>query len=180
MAKNKTILFCFLLLISSTGLFSQNTDSIRQRVVEIYSAEVGVREATGRNDGAEVEKYLASTGLSGGYAWCAAFVAWTFEQADIRTVKSAWSPAWFPEGKTIYVRGNPSNMIPQRADVFGIYFSNLRRIAHVGFIDEWQESSSFAITVEGNTNGSGSREGDGVYRKRRLKSQVYKVSRWIN
>lgn len=42
----------------------------------------------------------------------------------------------------------------------------------------WSEGN-FTITVEGNTNEAGSREGDGVYRKRRLKNQIYKISRWI-
>jgi hypothetical protein len=33
--------------------------------------------------------------------------------------------------------------------------------------------------VEGNTNESGSREGDGVLRKRRLVRSVWKVAGWV-
>ena len=44
-------------------------------------------------------------------------------------------------------------------DVFGIYFANLNRIAHAGFLDEWGEK--YLITVEENTNETGSNEGDG-------------------
>jgi len=177
MGKNKTILYCLFLFIGSIGLSGQNAGS---RVADIYSTQIGVREATGKNDGTDVEKYLAATGLGKGHAWCAAFVAWTFDQARIKIVKSAWSPAWFPSQKTIYTRGEPGNITPQQADVFGIYFQNLKRVAHVGFIDDWQQETSFLITVEGNTNEAGSRDGDGVYRKRRLKSQIYKVSRWVD
>lgn len=152
---------------------------MREKVAGIYTSEIGVREASGRNDGERVEMYLRSTGLGKGNAWCAAFVCWTFIQADVKAVVSAWSPSWFAKN-VIYTRGDNGNTTPARADVFGIWFADKKRIAHVGFIDEWDSKSSFTITVEGNTNDAGSREGDGVYRKRRLKTQIYKVSRWIN
>jgi hypothetical protein len=93
---------------------------------------------------------------------------------------SGWSPDWFPKGNTVYARDGERKAVPGSADVFGIYFQDLKRIAHVGFIDEWTDGGSYCMTVEGNTNDTGSREGDGVYRKRRLKSQVYKVSRWVD
>ncbi len=176
MAKNKIIVLCFFLTLSLIGLSVENP---RDRVKKIYTAELGVRELSGQNDGERVEMYLASVGHKKGAPWCAAFVSWVFQTAGVIAVKSAWSPSWFPESKIIYTRGTAGNQIPLPADVFGIYFQNLKRIAHVGFIDDWQQSTSFTITVEGNTNDVGSREGDGVYRKRRLKNQVYKISRWL-
>ena len=150
-----------------------------KKLAAIYLSEVGVRELTGNNDGKRVEEYLAQTGHKAGAAWCAAFVSWCHNQAGIKAANSAWSPAWFPDNKTIYTHGFIKNTTPCRADVFGQYFPQKRRIAHVGFIDDWDDDTSYCITVEGNTNDGGSREGDGVYRKRRLKNQIYKVSRWI-
>ena len=47
-----------------------------------------------------------------------------------------------------------------------------------GFIDK--KDGNYYITVEGNTNEAGSREGDGVYRKRRHIKTIYAISRWIN
>lgn len=176
MAKNKIILLCFFLTLSIISLPIQNT---RDRVVKIYQGEIGVREKTGQNDGERVEEYLHTVGHKKGAPWCAAFVSWVFKEAGVIAVKSAWSPAWFPALNIVYTRGANKNKIPDSGDVFGIYFQNLKRIAHVGFIDDWQQSTSFTITVEGNTNDIGSREGDGVYRKRRLKNQIYKVSRWL-
>ena len=125
---------------------------IRQKVAGVYSAEIGVRERTGNNDGDRVEMYLKSCGFKKGQPWCAAFVTWTFQQAGVETVISAYSPSWFPAKKVIYTHGSKQNLIPVQADVFGIYFSSKGRIAHVGFIDQWAENSSFCITVEGNTN----------------------------
>ncbi|HQS52214.1 MAG TPA: hypothetical protein PLN99_09980, partial [Daejeonella sp.] len=67
---------------------------------------------------------------------------------------------------------------PSTGDVFGIYFPEKKRIAHVGFIDSWD--GTWLITVEGNTNISGNPEGDGVYRKRRPVRSIYRVARYIN
>src|SRR5690606_32345202 len=137
---------------------------------------IGVREKTGKNDGERVEEYLAITHLGKGYAWCAAFVSWVFSEADIPEPRTPWSPALFPKKRVIWERGKSivtsdyENIIgvnmkdklkmglPKSADVFGIYFANLKRIAHVGFVDEWGDKH--VITVEGNTNESGSAEGD--------------------
>lgn len=151
----------------------------RAELKVVYDSQLHVREKTGKNDGVEVERYLKYTGLNKGYAWCAAFVCWSLGEIDIPNPKNAWSPSLLPSNKLVYQhQSKVYNGVPQRGDVFGIYYTNLKRIGHVGFIDEWG-SGTFAITVEGNTNGEGSREGNGVYRKRRLKSQVYRVANWI-
>ncbi len=173
MAKIKIVLLSILLIGCSISAACQVG-----RVAEIYRSQIGVRELTGNNDGRQVEMFLESCKLAKGNPWCAALVTWTFKTAGIKAVVSGYSPDWFPAGKTIYKKGSAGNSVPGTADVFGIWFSNKGRIAHVGFIDEWK-SGSYTVTVEGNTNEAGSREGDGVYRKRRLKSQIYKVSRWI-
>ena len=72
----------------------------------------------------------------------------------------------------------PTPNTPDTGDIFAIYFPEKKRIAHVGFIDQWD--GTWMISVEGNTNLAGSREGDGVYRKRRLVRSVYQVARYIN
>jgi hypothetical protein len=176
MGKIKTILLSLFLLTSCISIFSENTSS--QLVTSIFRREIGVRELTGHNDGVRVETYLASCHLKKGNPWCAAFITWTYRTAGIKAVVSGYAPNWFQGKNIVYMRGSKKNISPEPADVFGIYFPSKKRIAHVGFVDEWK-SGSVAITVEGNTNEAGSREGDGVYRKRRLKSQIYKVSRWL-
>lgn len=173
MEKSNFILF-HLLFIVCFACVANNKSS----VADIYSSQIGVRELTGHNDGKQVEEFLHSCNLSKGNPWCAAFITWTFKKAEVKAVVSGYAPNWFPRQSVIYTRGQMHNKIPNQADVFGIWFPSKKRIAHVGFIDEWLDGS-FAITVEGNTNEAGSREGDGVYRKRRLKSQIYKVSRWL-
>lgn len=154
------------------------TNAQNFKVLEIARSQIGVREATGSNDGFDVEKYLASTGLGKGFAWCAAFVNWTNLQAGALCPETsqAWSPSWFPSARTYWVLGESEYLKPQPGDVFGIFFPSKNRIAHVGFIEKWD--TTYATTIEGNTNKAGSREGDGVYRKMRLKNQISKVSNW--
>ena len=141
----------------------------RKQLVAIAASQLGVREATGKNDGIAVESYLAVSGLDKGYAWCAAYVGWVYRQAGFSQPKSAWSPDLFPSSRITreYLAGN----------VLGIYFSDLKRIAHVGLIVK--REGDWSVSYEGNTNISGSREGDGVYVKRRHVRTIYRVADWV-
>lgn len=178
------VLFTIFSMIEGRGQTIEQVreTSIRQCVADHYTAAIGVREATGHNDGKEVRAYLHSVKLDEGFAWCAAFVNYTLSQCGSITAQSGWSPAWFPPQRLVFSsRGfglNDPGTLPQRGDVFGIYFPSKGRIAHVGFIDQWNATK--VITVEGNTNNAGSREGDGVYRKIRLTKQIHAVSNWIS
>jgi hypothetical protein len=177
MAKIKTIclyLLCFAFCFSAAG---QSAVSKREQVRQVYSSQVGIVEKGGANRGKEVAQYLASTGLGPGYPWCAAFVSWCFQQAQVENPGSAWVPAYFTKSKMIYLRGKFQSKIPETGDVFSIWYARLNRPAHIGFVDKW--GKDWIVTVEGNTNEGGSREGMGVFKKRRLRRQVYAVSDFI-
>jgi LysM repeat protein len=157
-----------------------NNFTIRNKIKETYYSQIGIREKTGNNDGYDVEKYLNSAGLGKGYPWCASFIYWVYLKNNLKiSVKyPAWVPSYFPPNKLIYVRGKFENKKPKPGDLIGIWFRSKNRLAHIGFYDD--EDDKFFITVEGNTNNAGSREGDGVYRKRRIKRQVHSISSWID
>jgi hypothetical protein len=141
----------------------------RQQLVHIAASQAGVREATGNNDGIAVSHYLAVTGLGTGHPWCAAYICWVYQQAGFAKPKSAWSPDLFPSSKitAAYLPGN----------LLGIYFPELKRIAHVGLIVK--RDGDYLISYEGNTNIAGSREGDGVYLKRRHIRTIYRMADWV-
>jgi hypothetical protein len=176
----KTILsLCYLLCLLAWPVVCNGQRLKLDSLISTYRSQIGVTESGECNNcGDQVAAYLRTTGFDQPVAWCAAFVSWSHKQADIETVSSAWSPAWFPESRVIYTRYAKSRDSPRSGDVFGIYYTSKKRIAHVGFIDQWDYGGDYCITVEGNTNKAGSRDGDGVYRKRRLKRQIFKVSRW--
>lgn len=165
-------------LLLSIGAYAQ-CQVLRDSVVATYRSEIGTREATGHNDGDRVEMFLASCGRYRGDAWCAAYVNWALEENNCNRAESGWSPSWHPKSKLIYRPSAGINkQVPRPGDVFGIWYSKLGRLGHTGFIDQW--GSEITITVEGNTNDAGSREGDGVYRKRRVTRTIHSVSNWID
>jgi hypothetical protein len=142
-------------------------DSQRRAILEFARSTIGIREASGRNDGEEVEEILKAVGLQGsGAPWCAAYVVWVGDSALGRDrnpyPRSAWSPDFVRHAQ--WNRG--TGRVPSPASTFGIYFSSLKRVGHTGLIEK--VSGDFAVTIEGNTNDGGSRDGDGVYRRRRV------------
>ncbi|MBC7418346.1 MAG: peptidoglycan-binding protein [Pedobacter sp.] len=141
----------------------------RVRLLNIARTQIGVRERTGQNDGEQVERYLATTGLKKGQPWCAAFISWVFKEGGYNAPRTAWSPALFN------TRVNTKK--PETCNIFGIWFPELKRIAHVGLIEK--REGDWLISIEGNTNVPGSREGDGVYRKRRPFKNIYLISDWL-
>lgn len=145
-------------------------------IQEIYSSQVGVRELTGKNDGPEVEMYLKTVGLGKGYSWCSAFVKWSLDEAEIPNKINAWSPT-AENKKNIIYQARRFVAEPEPGDVFTIWFPRMKRIGHTGFFDG-RQNEKIIVTVEGNTNEAGSREGDGVYKKYRSLKTIHTISRW--
>lgn len=161
-------IFCFAL----TGWCGLPGSSIvnREQLVTIARSQLGIKEATGNNDGPEIEAYLAATGSKKREPWCAAFLSWVFSKAGYTRPCTAWSPALFPASRQVKV--------PLPGILFGIYFPSLKRIAHCGIIEK--VNGNFIIGIEGNTNLNGSREGIGVYRKLRHVKTIYRFADWTN
>ena len=66
----------------------------RPRIIARAIAEVGVAEATGRNDGARVEQYIAlgtASAREPGLSWCAAFVLWCHRQEGVNLPGNPWA-----------------------------------------------------------------------------------------
>lgn len=151
-------------LVSSQQLTTQTTNQLTNHLLNIARSQIGIREATGNNDGTQVEAYLKVTNLPKGNPWCAAFISWVYQKAGFEKPQTAWSPALFPMARR--------TLNPQPADVLGIYSLKLKRIAHAGLVERRQDN--WIIAIEGNTNADGVRDGDGVYRKwRHLKTIKY-------
>lgn len=142
--------------------------STADQIISVAESQLGVREATGNNDGKQVEAYLQYVGFKKGAAWCAAFVSWVFNEAGYNQPKTAWSPDLFP------TRLRVKEVVPGL--VLGIYFPELKRIAHCGIVTGIR--SDWVSTIEGNTNLAGSRAGDGVYRRLRHIKTISRFAEW--
>ncbi|HAH35877.1 MAG TPA: peptidoglycan-binding protein [Algoriphagus sp.] len=188
MAKNQTIILLAGLLVclwscdlprpDLSGQAELVPTTARDRIVHRAIHEIGVREEGGNNRGERIGEYVAATGLGQGHPWCAAFTKWVYEQEAIDTPgANAWSPSWFPTSQTIWSRGGDLTPV-RKADVFGIYYPNLKRIGHVGIIEK--QENGWIYTIEGNTGDDQGREGDVVRRHKRSMKQVHKVANWID
>lgn len=156
------------------------TTPVVARALAVAITQIGVREQPpGSNRGPEVNGYLRSVGSPPGHAWCAAFVYWCYEQASIgagvrnpcpRTagVRAMWARSRSVGGavclpaaglQSAWVR--PGMLFARRGTGW---------TGHIGFVET--VSDGFLTTIEGNTNDGGSREGVGVYRRRRPLSDV--------
>jgi len=148
-------------------------------LIAIARAEVGVREV-GDNSGARVREFQATTTLGGtNWPWCAAFAGWCIREACKKLkVKNTWCNSASCDVILAFARSNGIlHETPQVGDVFLVMASKYDA-THTGIV--------FAVTsnrfreVSGNTNNSGSRNGNGVYEQWRENGDRYKFVRWVD
>jgi hypothetical protein len=143
------------------------------RVVEVARSQIGQTEIPpGSNGGGMVTEYLRSVGLGEGHAWCAAFLYWCFREVEgretrcIRTagVLDHWARAGRAGIRRIgydQARENPALVKPGL--IFIMDTGPAGGAGHTGIVERVEGGT--LITIEGNTNAAGSREGTAVLRK---------------
>lgn len=149
-------------------------DELAKEVLEVASTQIGVRESPpGSNRGHEVDQYLESVseGLLGS-PWCVAFIYWCFKQAAHKLgranpmVKTAsvwthWEKAGLIDGN-IVIRPDEAQQDPSLLKPGMIFHIDTGgRKGHAGLIVNVVGDK--IVTIEGNTNDNGSREGIGVF-----------------
>lgn len=137
---------------------------LTQTALEIARGYVGVREVGGNNCGPEVETWLRRVGLGPGNPWCMAF-AWCC--VDDAFKRLGLPNPIRPTGGVVKMWLRLPSSCKLTAPIPGCWAFHQDdanpAIGHVGFIDELAQSGG-AFTIEGNTNGEGSRTGGGVWR----------------
>ena len=152
--------------------------SIPDKMVQLAREEIGDSEVDGSNCGPRVDEYKAATWLDAdeGWPWCAAFICWlvreAIEEEDILFKRPRTAGAWDFEnwakqqsGKGVELR-KPTNEDIKAGDIIVFTFS------HIGLAVKDVDSSGYVTTIEGNTNGAGSREGGSVLEKKRHVSKI--------
>jgi hypothetical protein len=137
---------------------------------------------------------LKSCNLKKGNPYCAATVYWTFINTGVKLKipNPAYCPNWFiDQSKVVYKKTwqNKTKGI-KKGDVFGLYFSEMGRVAHVGIVIE--RTSVYTITFEGNTSSKGAIETDeltqedreagvngGFFYKKRKNEQIYIIADYL-
>jgi hypothetical protein len=153
------------------------SDALLAKMLEIAAGEIGVlEEPRGSNRGPRVDEYLRVAGLNpadGSFPWCAAFVFWCSEQAVgamgrenpvIRTpgVLTHWQKAGQAGIRRIVsadATADPASVRPGM--IFIMDFGG--GAGHTGLVES--VDGGRLVTIEGNTNDDGSRDGVGVFRR---------------
>lgn len=161
----------------------EKPEAFRKMLLTVAREELakGIREKT-KNQHPELEKYWRRTsygiaGFQNREPWCAAFIAylvytaawriWTDENTiPFSPCRSAGVVNWVTWAKT--AKGwecLPASRSVRAGDLVCWDFNGSKASGtHIGLATSDEENGKFN-TIEGNTNGEGSREGDGVYAK---------------
>ena len=152
--------------------------SVPEKMVSLAREEIGVSEVDGSNCGPRVDEYKAATWLDAdkGWPWCAAFICWLVREAiegeDVKFKRPRTAGAWDFENWAKQQSTNgvelrkPTNEDIKAGDIVVFTFS------HIGLAVKDADSSGYVVTIEGNTNGAGSREGGSVLEKKRHVSKI--------
>jgi hypothetical protein len=162
--------------LSSTSPESTSPDKISTRMITLAEEQIGVSEIDGTNCGPIVDEYKAATWLdpTKGWPWCAAFICWLVREAikeedvsfDRPQTAGAWDfENWAKKQDGVELR-KPTNYDVKAGDIVIFTFS------HIGLAIKDVDLSGDVVTIEGNTNGAGSREGGAVLEKRRHISTI--------
>jgi hypothetical protein len=144
--------------------------NLKEKALEIAITQLGVQEDKNKpNTGKEVNEYLKSIGLNGGYSWCMAFIYWCFSKSAYELKIS--NPLIKTGG--VLVHWNKADkkyrvVTPQPGDIFIMDFG--KGLGHTGIVES--SSDTHINTIEGNSNDEGSREGHEVCRRKRPKTSI--------
>jgi hypothetical protein len=140
--------------------------------------DAGVVEVPlGSNRGPRVNQMLAYTGLGGGYFWCAAAVtAW-----GVEALGKLWPVPRSADCDTILGWARNEGVLhksnPQPGDLF-LCMRGSYDAFHIGVVTQVIDEDTIRAW-EGNTNPGGSRNGYGVFLRRRSRHNLWYV-RWVD
>lgn len=137
--------------------------TLAMRALNVAKSQLGCCEIPkGSNWGKDVQKYLASVGITFPASWCMSFVYWCVDQAA-KEMKVA-NPLFKTGGVLAGWNNTKPAMrakVPQPGDIFIMDFGSGH--GHTGFVTAVKGDR--IETIEGNSNDEGSREGYEVCRK---------------
>lgn len=141
-----------------------------QSVILVGRSQLGYHEGHNAEGWNNVQKYsqqLPDFDWSDGQPWCATFAQWCLWQAGISVPTGARSASCAASVAT-YKKAKRFTQYP----VTGAQvFYGPKGGSHTGIVTGWD--LQHLIAIEGNTNGTGAAEGDGVYTKERERRSDY-------
>lgn len=139
---------------------------VNQAAAVIATAKkyIGVHEGKSGGSWNNDNPFAKSMGWANGQAWCASFVCAVFKEVGLLGLIATPSPGVDQLAVGFKKAGRYSEYPALGAVVF---YGSPADLNHTGIVVAYNADT--ITTVEGNTNDNGSREGDGVYLKTRLR-----------
>lgn len=167
------LLFCSI-SFSKVKYILEIDSCLHEKAFEIAIGEIGVTEATGKNDGPRVEEYLRVVGLSKGYPYCAAGISWCYyKAASFYNKPKSFIPFPMTAGsQTVYnyaIKNGEKSSDNVKSKDFFIWRKKDSYQGHIGIIENVGEKG-WVYTIEFNTSNNSTgdqRDGGGVWRKKR-------------
>ena len=126
-------------------------------------ATLGIHETGGNNRGPRIDEWLTGVGAAIGSPWCA---AWVYGMHDIASRSLALAnrcPRTAGALKMYHMAPEACRRpLPAPGDVFVLDTGDPGGFGHVGIVELVTPDNETIVTLEGNTNGAGSREGNQV------------------
>lgn len=144
--------------------------------IALREHSLNIRE-TSMNQGPGIQKYWEATNYKDGYdnrePWCCAFIVWCIQQALL------FPPDKRPKTAAVFAMENWAwnNNIPLTKDIRKVKKGQLviLKISHIAIATSDSDADGDFTTIEGNTGPTGSREGNGVYKKVRNLAAVRSI-----
>jgi len=157
---------------------SKASTKLIKEVIAFATTQIGIMEKPpGSNRGPEVDEFLRAAGLDpedGSFPWCVAFTHFCYlkaaekldkENPHIRTagVLDHWNKAGRKEG-VIRITNAQAVADPALVQPGSLFIMDFGKGAgHTGIVTEI--ANGMLVTIEGNTNDGGSRNGIGVFKR---------------
>lgn len=140
---------------------------LARKAAELASHDVGIREH-GQNDGPRIRRYMYTVGIRPPLPYCAAAVStWIHEAAQ--SLDMPEDPQFMPSASALRMLAKntklafePETITAQDVPCIGI-INHDGIHGHAFLIVGLDERTNLLQTIEANSNGNGSREGQGVY-----------------
>lgn len=134
------------------GISTQALGGSKLCVVNVASAEIGYMEESGTRYTKYSDYYDRV-----GYDWCACFVSWCIDQANIPSSIVVQSPAvvtisnfFHTEHKYYYSQSNGGTTTPQAGDLIFL-FGSISAPTHIGIVT--RTDSTYIYYIDGNNDG---------------------------
>jgi hypothetical protein len=146
-----------------------------EKLIEIARKDLGKKEKPGNTgfEDKDLEKAMRAVGWSPGWAWCSSIQEkWIWEAfPELKDeVQGYFVPSAVATFRNLKNAGYPVSIAPTEGAL--VYWQRMKDgkaqwQGHAGVVSQVISDTEF-LSIEGNTNSAGSREGDSVQEKRRL------------